>query len=142
MTSGSVEYDRRSWRPVVAGSLLLGAVLIAVAVCAAGVRGNSVGSEGFAACFVAAFVCWASGTAALAITALTAGTTNGLAGLLGSIFLRTGIPIAVGILMCSAGLPLAKAGLFGLLVVHYLAGLIVETTVSVYLIGSRFPVRE
>jgi hypothetical protein len=55
--------------------------------------------------------------------------------LLGMLF-RMGLPLVTGVVLTRAGGPLADAGLFGMIMVFYLVGLVVETTLSVRVLGS------
>ena len=47
-----------------------------------------------------------------------------------------GLPMGVGLALTRTGGPLAEAGLFGMILVFYLVGLVVETILSVRILGS------
>jgi hypothetical protein len=52
-------------------------------------------------------------------------------------FFRMGVPLIVGFALDRAKGPLADAGVFGMIVGYYLVGLLVETLLSVRLIGTK-----
>jgi hypothetical protein len=56
--------------------------------------------------------------------------------LLGTLF-RTGLPLVVGFALHRAGGELARAGVFGMILCYYLVALLVETVLSVRVIGSH-----
>jgi hypothetical protein len=55
--------------------------------------------------------------------------------LLGTFF-RTGFPLVAGFLLHRAGGELARGGVFGMILCYYLVALLVETLLSVRVIGS------
>ncbi len=95
------------------------------------------GSNGIAAAAVAAAVVWFGATAALLLVSFFRGSSEQMvsATLLGMLF-RTGLPLVTGLAMNRTGGPLAEAGLFGMILIFYLVGLLVETLLSVRLLGS------
>jgi hypothetical protein len=97
------------------------------------------GSLGVIATFVAAALCWLSASCALAITIFTAHGPQAVAGLFLAIAVRMGAPLAAAVAWTVTETKLAEAGLFGLIVIHYLAALAVETTLAVYFISGRRP---
>ncbi len=97
---------------------------------------RSHGADGLLAAVVAGVVCWVAGTAALLLVGVTRGTPAAIhASLLGMLF-RMGLPLLVGIVLQRTGGPLARAGVFGMILCYYFWMLIVETLLSVRLIGA------
>lgn len=137
MNSEKSEPDVSGLRSVVAGSALLGGLLLLVAACAAMYSYPRHQTDGLWAVLVAAGVCWVSASTALAITALTTGGPQAVAGMFSAMAVRMGIPIAVGLTLNAAFGRLADAGLFGLIVVHYLVALLVETILAVRIVSAR-----
>ena len=70
----------------------------------------------------------------LLVTGLTAGTRNAVNGTFLGIFLRTGVPFLLSILLTQASSPLAEAGLFGMVLLNFLVMLTAETLVVVRLV--------
>src|SRR5690606_20730089 len=68
---------------------------------------------------------------ALVLTILFRETDFKIPSVLLGMFFRTGIPLVFGMLMHTAGGPLAEAGLFGMILVYYLLTLVVETVLAV-----------
>jgi len=94
------------------------------------------GGTGVAAAAVAGGVCWAGAlTALLLMGALRSGPKVVYATLLGTFF-RLGVPLIAGLALNYQGGLLAEAGVFGMIVGYYLVGLIVETLLSVRLVGN------
>ena len=115
--------------------LLVGLMLAAFPAFA--IYGYSIhGLVGLAAAAVAGTVCLFGATMALLCQGLTRSGPNVVGGLLLGMAFRFGIPLATGLILYRLGGPLAEAGVFGMIVVYYLLGLTIETTLSVRLIGS------
>ena len=125
--------------------LVLSAVLAAVAAASAAWVGAQVGDANFLAIVVAAAVVWICFSAALLVAffascssdnplASTLGPMAAVHGMLIGVLLRTGLPLIAAVLL-SRNEQLASAGVFGLIVVHYLAALVVETPMSLRLIA-------
>lgn len=91
---------------------------------------------GIAATAVAAGVCWFGATGALLSTAFLRGSQFALHGLFGGMILRLGLPLALGMFLSSRGGGLAKAGVFGLIVMFYLLTLVVETLLSLRFVNQ------
>jgi hypothetical protein len=137
VNSEASEPDSSGLRSVVAGIALVGCVLLIVATITSSIIWSRHGANGLLACLVAAGVCWVSASAALLITAITAGGPQAVAGLFMSIAVRTGVPLGAAALATTVGGPLADAGLFGLIVIHYLAALVVETAYAASMVSAR-----
>jgi hypothetical protein len=137
VNSESSETGLRGIGSVVVSVALVGAVLLLVALCAAPLALERHGIDGLIACFVAAALCWLSASSALLITVLTAHGPQVVSGLFLAIGIRMGAPLVAGVAATVADTRLAEAGLFGLIVVHYLVALAAETPVAVYLVSSR-----
>jgi len=97
------------------------------------------GNYGVAAAAIAALVCFIPASMALYAVAMTAGTPNALSGTLVSMVVRTAIPFFVTILLVQAFKPLADTGLFGMVLVNYLAVLAVESVLAVRMIQTLAP---
>jgi len=98
---------------------------------------NAHAVDGLMAAGLAAGICWAGAMIALVLVTVFRGSPNQMvsATLLGMLF-RMGLPLGAGLLLTQAGGPLADAGLFGMILVFYLVGLVVETVLSVRILGS------
>ena len=123
-------------RSLMLGIGLLGALLLLTSVVTSVFVSQSHGVLGIYASLSAFAVCWISGSLALTITALTAGGIQAVSGMFGSIAVRTGVPLCFGVLASLVGGPLVEAGLFGLLLIHYLVGLLCETVIAVVTISK------
>ena len=97
------------------------------------------GTQGILAAAIAATVCLLSGVVALVVTGLSQGTSSSATGLLASMGIRTGLPLAVGLILSSSNEALASAGVFGMILVYYFIMLAVETTLAVRLINANRP---
>lgn len=95
------------------------------------------GASGVVAAGLAGAICWAGALIALALVGLFRNSPGQRvnATLLGMLF-RMGLPMGMGLVITRAGGPLAEAGLFGMILVFYLVGLVVETILSVRILGS------
>jgi hypothetical protein len=92
--------------------------------------------NGLWAAVVAGGICWLGAMAALLLVGLMRGGPQVVHGTLLGMLFRMGLPLAAGLLLTVRGGPLADAGVFGMIVVYYLIGLLVETLLSVSLVGS------
>ncbi len=118
------------------GSFLLGAALLVTALFASVLVIKSHGMMGILAAFCAFAICWISGTLALAITLHTTGGMQAVSGMFLSIAVRTGLPLLMCVSANIFGGPLAEVGLFGLILVHYLVGLLAETCIAVRMVST------
>jgi uncharacterized membrane protein len=89
---------------------------------------SSQAVEGVRAAGVALGVCWFGAATALLVVHFARQAP--MPALLGSIFFRMGFPLIVGIWLDSQGGSLARAGVFGMIVVYYLIALVVEVVLS------------
>ncbi|HJN09949.1 MAG TPA: hypothetical protein QF564_14780 [Pirellulaceae bacterium] len=98
---------------------------------------NAHGTNGLIAAALAGAICWSGAMIALLLVLLFRNSPNQMisATLLGMLF-RMGLPLVTGVVLTRAGGPLADAGLFGMIMVFYLVGLVLETTLSVRVLGS------
>ncbi len=98
---------------------------------------SQYGMNGLKAAGLAAAICWAGAMIALVLVAVFRTSQQQMvsATLLGMLF-RTGLPLLTGMMLTRSGGPIAEAGLFGMILVFYLVGLLVETILSVRLLGS------
>jgi len=95
------------------------------------------GQTGLIAAAIAGAICWAGAMFALVLIGMFRTSQNHVvsATLLGMLF-RMGLPLVTGLIITRNGGPLADAGLFGMILVFYLVGLVVETILSVRILGS------
>jgi hypothetical protein len=124
-------------RVVLAGIAIVGAALVLTAIGASLVVYPSHGAMGVWAAIVAAAVCWTSAGLALVVTAQPAKGPQAVVNMMLAMLVRMAGPLAIGAAMMLVGGPLAEAGLFGLMVVHYLVALLVETVVAVRLVAPQ-----
>lgn len=132
-------------RSITRQSVVLALILAVPLPLIAWVQYRSFGSDGLMATFVGAAVCLVAGLLALAVTGLgqeMGEGFGGLSGLLGSILIRTGIPLGAGLAFQSRGGPLANAGVFGVIMVYYLIMLTAETILAVQAIRPTDPVQK
>lgn len=111
------------------------AVLATLGVAVPIVRANH-GNMGIAAAGIAAGVCWLSGGLALAVLMWWKRRNLPIQGALSAIGVRTFIPLGTGVILSSRGGELAEAGVFGLIVVFYLVTLVVDTLISIKVVGT------
>lgn len=112
------------------------------------VASQRVGQVAFAASALAAAVVWLAGGLGLLITThalenQTGGNQAGVTAVLMAMLLRIGLPLGSVVLLAQLGTQwewgarFAEAGYFGLVVVHYLVALVIETVLSVRLLSRR-----
>ncbi len=94
------------------------------------------GRAGILAAAAAGVVCWMGAVLALTLTALFRGTPMAIHGTLLSMIFRVGLPMLAGISLSNMGGTLAEGGVFGLIVGYYLAGLVVETLLSLRVVAA------
>lgn len=95
------------------------------------------GPPGIYAAGTAAGVCWAGALVALVLTAALRGPKRAVSGVLLGMLFRMGVPLVAGILLDRQGGPLAKAGVFGMIVGFYFVTLLVETLLALRLVKPR-----
>ncbi len=95
------------------------------------------GGMGLLAAAVAGAICLAAGILALAVTDVSRDLGNPLAGLLGSILIRTMLPLFAGVAIHTSAGPLAAAGTFGAILVFYLVTLAAETMIVASSLGRE-----
>jgi len=91
------------------------------------------GSAAYLSSAVAALVVWLAGAIALAIVAVSKSPYQRLNAVLLAMLVRMALPILAGVFLARSISTLAAAGFAGLVVVHYLAGLALETWMSIRL---------
>ena len=91
------------------------------------------GQSGVLASLVALGICLVAGLMALSATAALRGPNIALWSLLFGLLFRMGLPLGLGLYLSRSQPALAKAGVFGLIVVYYLFTLIAETLLSLRL---------
>jgi hypothetical protein len=113
---------------------LLALFLAAVSAAAGAVAARQYGTVAYQASALAAFLIWLVGGASLAIVASTSAPMARLNAALAAIFVRMALPLMAVVYVTRSDHPLADAGVVGLIMVHYLAGLVVETLMAVRII--------
>jgi hypothetical protein len=94
------------------------------------------GEWGLIAAAVAASVCWFGCTMALFCAAFLQ-RTQPVAGLLGGMLFRLGVPLVLGLVLQHNHEPLAQAGIFGTILLYYLLSLVVETVLSIRMLPAQ-----
>jgi hypothetical protein len=115
---------------------LLGFFLAAVAAVAGAVAAHRFGPGAYAASMLAATLIWIAGSASLALLASARTPAARLNCILASILIRMALPLAAMVFFTSTHHPLAAQGIAGLIVVHYIVGLCVETLLAVRIVAS------
>jgi hypothetical protein len=121
---------RGSVTSLLASCALLAAVLTVATAAAAWWGWSRAGSSGVLAAAIAGGVCWLSSALALTISFLGQRFEQPIAGILGGMIFRLGLPLATGLAISSLGGPIAAAGCFGMIVALYLVALPIETLLS------------
>ncbi len=113
------------------GALLIVALLVFSLPLSGSLAHSASGLSGLAAVSIAAFVCGLAAIFALFLTERTHGTQNAVAGLFGSVLLRTMVPLVIGFAISRINRQLFDAGVFGWFVVYFLGCLATETVLVV-----------
>lgn len=95
------------------------------------------GWTGVLAVIVAAAVCCLSAIMALVLTERFRGTQNAVPALMGSMLIRTMVPLGIGFAISRTHRELFEVGIFGWVLVYYLGCLPLETVVAVRVLGQR-----
>ncbi len=132
LTSSPANRSNRSIRLCV----LLGLLLLLSLPLFAYVGHSKHGADGAVAAVVAAAVCFIAGAVAIFVTGLLHSVGQGMNGLLLSMLIRTGVPLIAGLTLQMQGGPLAKAGVFGMILLNYLIMLMIETISAVSIVQS------
>lgn len=120
-------------------SALSGVLAVAWVVDAKCVLG-AFGSEGAQAAGLAAVVCWVSSGLALVVTFAGAMVGRAIAGALGGIVFRTGLPLLA--MAAGSQIPwLARSGFPGRVVTYFLVSLTAETILAVWVARSSWNIR-
>jgi hypothetical protein len=114
---------------------LLGVFLAAVSATAGAVAAQKFGNGAFIASAVAALLVWSVGSLSLALIASAKTPASRLNSALAAMLIRMALPLAAVAYFTSTQHPLIAKGIAGLIVVHYLAGLAVETLMSVRIVS-------
>ena len=128
------------WRRVAQALVVLGVVLAAAWVIDARYFLRAFSSEEAAVAGVAAGVCWLSSGMALGVTFLGALAGRAIAGALGGILFRTGLPLMA--MAVGSQIPrLAGNGFSGRVVAYFLVSLTTETILAVWVAKSSWNIR-
>ena len=117
-----------------AACLWLTAAMLVVTIGLAGYAFVRSGRIGVTSAIAAGSVNWLAALMALSIVARLRGGPWVIHGVMAGTLFRVGIPLFVGILLTRTAGPLANAGVFGMIVVCYLVGLVVDTLLALRLI--------
>jgi hypothetical protein len=90
---------------------------------------------GVSAAAVATCVCWLSGLGALGAMVLFRNPQQAVAGVFLGMLFRLGAPLVVGFGLLQSGSSLLTAGVLGMMVIAYLAGLLIETAMAWWILG-------
>lgn len=115
---------------------ILGLFLAAVAAVSGAVAARQYGTGAYLASAVSAAMIWAVGSLSLLIVALAPTPAARVNAALLGMLIRMGLPMLALMYFTKSNHSLAAEGIVGLLVVHYLLGLIVETLLSVRLTSA------
>jgi hypothetical protein len=113
---------------------VLGAFLTLVAVASASLLASRYGDGAWLASGLAAGLIWALGSASLAMIALAPTPPAQLNAALLGMMVRMSLPLVALLYFTTSGGALAAAGVNVFIVIHYLAGLLVETLLAVRLL--------
>lgn len=112
-------------------------VVFAITFAITATSGHSAyGMNGVAAAGVACAVCWVGSAIALGCIVVLRQPLLVVQAVGLGMLARMGLALGAGIILTSAGGPLAEAGVFGMIVAFYLVGLVIETGLAVRLIGA------
>jgi hypothetical protein len=128
--------DTGATRRLVWSCLLLTAVMAAAFPLFAGYGFWQSGWSGVAAAAVAGIVCSVGALLALLVIGGVRQSSQVPSAYLLGVLFRMGLPLGIGMLLDWSGGPLAEAGVFGMMVVYFLIGLVVETALSLRLINA------
>lgn len=116
--------------PLLRGVGILSAVAIALLAGAIGWLAVTDRLVSWPAAAVAILVCWSAVVGGLLVAALASRSANPVAGVLGGMLIRFGLPLGVGVALTQSGHWLATQGAFTFILVFYLALLPIETWLS------------
>ncbi len=118
---------------------ILAAVLAPLAVMFGSIAFVRSGALGVGAAAIALGVCWFSASLALTCVYVGQEIKNPIAGILGGMLVRMGLPLAVGLAIQRSHGSLADAGCFLMILGLYLVALVVETWLSLRLVRRDQP---
>ena len=113
---------------------VLGACLALVAAASASLLASKYGDGAYLASGIAAGMIWVLGSASLAMIALAPSPHAQLNATLLGMMVRMSLPLVALLYFTASGGSLAAAGITVFIVIHYLAGLVVETLLAVRLL--------
>lgn len=118
---------------------VLGAALAAVSALAGAVAARRFGAGAYEASAVAAAINWLAGSLALAAVVASRNQPWRTHAALLAMGVRMALPLAALMYFARSNDPLAGYGVVGLILVHYLVGLVLETVMSVRVVGATEP---
>jgi len=131
--------ERGSLIALLASCAILMAVLAPLAAVFGSIAFFRSGSVGIGAAVIALGVCWLSASLALSCVYVGQEIKNPIAGILGGMIVRMGLPLAFGLAIQRSPGPLADAGCFLMILGLYLVALVVETWLSLRLVRRDQP---
>ena len=127
---GPATEKRGSLLSLLASCAILAAVLAPLVGGLAWIAYGRSGQIGLLAAIAAGGVCFASASLALTTMFVCQRIRSPMAGILGSIAFRMGLPLAAGLAIERLSQPLSEAGCFEMILGLYLVTLVVETMLS------------
>ncbi|RIK80672.1 MAG: hypothetical protein DCC67_09080 [Planctomycetota bacterium] len=115
---------------------ILGLFLAAVCLAAGAVAARRFGTEALAASAVAAAMIWLVGGASLLLVGAARNRHARVNAALLGLLVRMSLPLAAVVYFSRWDHPLTQHGIVPLIVVHYLAGLALETALAVRLVAA------
>ena len=137
--SGPATPKRGSLLSLLAACAILAAVLAPLVGGLAWFAYGRSGQIGALAALTAGGVCFASASLALSTMFVCQRVGSPMAGILGSIAFRMGLPLAAGLAIDRLNQPLSEAGCFAMILGLYLVTLVVETMVSLNFVPQPRP---
>jgi hypothetical protein len=115
---------------------ILGLFLLAVAIVAGAVAARRLGTGAYQASAVAAAMIWLVGAISLLMIGAARTRTARVNCAMMGLFVRMSLPLAAVLYFSRSGHTLAQHGIVALLVVHYLAGLTLETYFAIRVVAA------
>ncbi|HYO24476.1 MAG TPA: hypothetical protein VEQ85_05955 [Lacipirellulaceae bacterium] len=116
--------------------IALGLALACVSALAGMAGARRYGSVAYEASAIAALLNWAAGSMSLACIFLCRRTVQRAQSVLLAMAVRMALPLAALAFLARWQHPLVSGGLGGMIVIHYLAGLVLETIMGVRLVAA------
>jgi hypothetical protein len=129
-------WESHTWRRLVIAECVLVAALGLAATVAGAMGWAHAGSQGLLAAVAAFLVCWIPNAVSLFIVAIFRDPEHSLPAMLFSMLVRMGIPLGVALVLLRTQHWLVDAGALPMVLAMYLVALVVETGLSMWIIGA------